>query len=184
MTFIREKRIGDGVYLYEVRSYRDPITGKVRQRYIRYIGKADKDTARPHYQHPETKEKRKKYWEQYRQRPEIKKMQRQYNQKPEYKERKRRYLQTPNDKFLSAKHQAKRSRELGYTPLNTSFHGSTGHHIDRECVIYIPKKIHIKYPHRLDKPETMYVINAIAFLFLHPDGTNPASIIELEEEKK
>ncbi len=45
MTFIRTKRLGVNKieYLYEVRSYRDPTTGKVRQEHIKYLGKAGKE---------------------------------------------------------------------------------------------------------------------------------------------
>ena len=43
MTFRRRIEKGDSVYLYDVRSYRDRETGKVRQE-VKYLGKeVDKD---------------------------------------------------------------------------------------------------------------------------------------------
>jgi len=36
--FVRVKKIKGREYLYEVENYRDPRTGKVKQRVIRYLG--------------------------------------------------------------------------------------------------------------------------------------------------
>jgi len=58
------------------------------------------------------------------------------------------------------------SRGYGYAELNKPFKGSTGHHIDRDCGIYIPREIHRSIPHRLNNPESMKLINDIAFEFL------------------
>jgi hypothetical protein len=39
VSFIRTKTVKGRVYQYEVESYRDPETGKVRQRTIKYLGR-------------------------------------------------------------------------------------------------------------------------------------------------
>lgn len=39
MAFVRKKKIGGEIYSYLVESYRDPQTGKVKQRHIKYLGK-------------------------------------------------------------------------------------------------------------------------------------------------
>lgn len=46
MSFIRTKTIKGKVYRYEVEGYRDPITGKVRQR-TRYLGKESAASPQP-----------------------------------------------------------------------------------------------------------------------------------------
>ena len=37
MTFIRKKKVGDKVYLVEVKNVRE--NGKIKQKYVRYLGK-------------------------------------------------------------------------------------------------------------------------------------------------
>lgn len=37
--FIRTKKVGDRAYQYLVESYRDPETGKPRQKHRKYLGK-------------------------------------------------------------------------------------------------------------------------------------------------
>lgn len=65
-----------------------------------------------------------------------------------------------------ARRRAKRKRNLEWDLLNYKVDGWVGHHIDRRYVVYIPKELHEKYRHRLDKPETMIEINRIAFEIL------------------
>lgn len=40
MAFVRTKKVGESRYQYLVESYRDPETGKPRQRHKKYLGKA------------------------------------------------------------------------------------------------------------------------------------------------
>ncbi len=60
----------------------------------------------------------------------------------------------------------RRQRELGYEPLNDSFKDSHGHHINKVCVIYIPKGLHLSIPHSLKDSESMKRINQLAWDFL------------------
>jgi len=69
-------------------------------------------------------------------------------------------------KVAKRRYDLKRQRRLGYIPLNSPFDGAAGHHVDRELVIYIPRCIHTKTWHSLDKSDTMERINKIAFAFL------------------
>lgn len=46
MSFVRRKVIKGRTYLYEVENYRDPETGKVKQRTKQYIGRDPEDVAR------------------------------------------------------------------------------------------------------------------------------------------
>ncbi len=59
-----------------------------------------------------------------------------------------------------------RRRLLGVEPLNDSFLGSEGHHIDKTHIIFIPIKLHRSVWHSLDKPETMEKINTKVFCWL------------------
>jgi len=57
MAFLKRKRVGKGVYLYVVESYRTP-EGKVREHVLQYLGSADAvstadaDAAVAHWQKP------------------------------------------------------------------------------------------------------------------------------------
>lgn len=86
----------------------------------------------------------------------------------EYREIPRRWdLKNPEKrKEISKKNSAKRNRELGFTPLNSWFIDSEGHHINKEHVIYIPKLLHKMYKHNHNKPETMKEVNWEAFRYL------------------
>lgn len=57
------------------------------------------------------------------------------------------YYKTPGGKASNCKHTAKR-KQLGFIPLNSWFEGSDAHHIDKDRVIYIPKKIHRSIYHK------------------------------------
>lgn len=76
------------------------------------------------------------------------------------------YNKTEAGRISVAKYQAKRKRELGYTPLNNRFDGCEGHHVDNERVIFIPSKMHRSNPHRQSDPDSMIKINRLAFDYL------------------
>lgn len=60
----------------------------------------------------------------------------------------------------------RRRKELGFIPLNDSFLGGAGHHVDNQHVIFIPNSIHISIGHNLKTGMGMAKINAIAFRYL------------------
>lgn len=70
-----------------------------------------------------------------------------------------------NHPEIHKKHNAKH-RNLGFVPLNKSFEGSEGHHIDFECVVFIPKELHISIPHNVWTGQNMEMINDKAFEWL------------------
>jgi len=78
----------------------------------------------------------------------------------EYEKKKR--LNHPE---IEKKHKAKR-RKLGFDPLNSWFIGSQAHHIDFECIIYIPKKLHQSISHNVWTGRGMKEINARALEYL------------------
>ena len=53
-------------------------------------------------------------------------------------------------------------RQLGFIPLNELFEGSEAHHIDKERVIYIPKKLHRSIYHNNFTGQGMDKINTLA----------------------
>ena len=57
-------------------------------------------------------------------------------------------------------------RLLGFVPLNKSFVGSNGHHVDMERVIYIPTELHRSISHDVRTGRNMDKINALAFQWL------------------
>lgn len=63
------------------------------------------------------------------------------------------------------RHNSKR-RELGFKPLNKPFYNSEGHHINKEEVVYIPKKLHQGIYHNLSTGQGMFEINLNTFEFL------------------
>lgn len=86
------------------------------------------------------------------------------SQNNEIKKRKyKKYLKNNKANFLE--YWAKRKGK-GYIPLNEYFEDSDGHHIDHEHVIYIPIFIHRYIPHHHKDPESMWVINAMALIWL------------------
>lgn len=66
---------------------------------------------------------------------------------------------------ICKKHSAKR-RALGFVPLNASFAGCEGHHIDKERVINMPKPLHHSVYHNQYTGQGMAQMNAIAYNFL------------------
>ena len=66
------------------------------------------------------------------------------------------------------KQQAKR-RALDYIELNEPFPGSEGHHIDKEFVIHIPKKMHRSISHNVFTGKNMDKINDLAIDFCYGD---------------
>ena len=67
---------------------------------------------------------------------------------------------------LSRKDKAKRKRNFGYIPLNDKFPGSVGHHISKDCVVYIPEELHKSIPHKYNDPISMGEINILALEYL------------------
>lgn len=61
---------------------------------------------------------------------------------------------------------AHRRRKLGYIPLNEPFEGADAHHIDFECIVYIPHKLHRSIRHCVWTDEKMPEINDKAFEWL------------------
>jgi hypothetical protein len=112
-----------------------------------------KEYNRKRYQdHPDKyKECSKKYYQEH---PEI------------HRTASRKYLKTDAGKLSISKCMARRDRDLGFIPLNQIFPGSAGHHINKIQVIFIPEILHKKYPHALNRPETMEKINELAWEFL------------------
>lgn len=86
--------------------------------------------------------------------------------KDEIGEKVKNYVKTDAGKISVSKTQAKRKRELGYTPLNNRFGGCEGHHVDNERVIFIPAEMHRSNPHRQSDPNSMIKINRLAFNYL------------------
>jgi hypothetical protein len=61
----------------------------------------------------------------------------------------------------------KRHRELGFEQLNKYFKNSEAHHIDTECVIYIPNWLHKSfYPHSARTGLNMQLVNSCVFEYL------------------
>lgn len=57
-------------------------------------------------------------------------------------------------------------RKLGFIPFNEAFIGSEGHHIDFECVIYIPRELHNSIKHCVWTGKGMDEINDKALEWL------------------
>lgn len=72
------------------------------------------------------------------------------------------YYKTTKGKKTRAKTKAKR-RNLGYNCINNWFDGSEGHHINKNDVIYIPKKLHRSTYHNVFTGKGMNEINNKAF---------------------
>lgn len=120
--------------------------------------------------HPEkTKEINKKYKKKWRQihSIELKEENKKYClEHPEKKKKwKKRYQQSLKGKALERKMKASR-KQLGFIPLNKPFIGCEGHHIDKERVIYMPRKIHREISHSVLRNHNMEAINKAAFEFI------------------
>jgi len=57
-------------------------------------------------------------------------------------------------------------RKLGFIPLNQPFESSEGHHIDKNFVVYIPKKLHGSISHNIQTGKGMTEINDKVFEWL------------------
>lgn len=88
-----------------------------------------------------------------------------------YKIARLRWLENNKDKFLAIrrKQNYRRRGNLGYFQLNDRFEGSVGHHINKDMIIYIPKKVHESVSHNVLTGRNMKEINKLAFEFL--EGT-------------
>jgi hypothetical protein len=62
--------------------------------------------------------------------------------------------------------EAQKRRGLGFIPLNEWFDGSQAHHIDFECVVYIPKELHRSIYHNIWTDKGMVEINNKVFEWL------------------
>ncbi len=82
----------------------------------------------------------------------------------------KKYTHSPKGREKGRRHYAKRKRKLGYIPLNKPFKGSRGHHVDKDRVIYIPKKMHGSVWHSVLANRNMDKINRLAFEFLRKNG--------------
>jgi len=87
-----------------------------------------------------------------------------------YKEIKRnaqnRLVKTTKGKITKTKTQHKRRRNLGFLPLNKPFVGANAHHIDKNHVIYIPKRLHQTAYHNIWTGAGMDNMNMKAFGFI------------------
>ena len=79
---------------------------------------------------------------------------------------------------LSNIRQYSKRKMLGYDTVNEPFDGSDGHHIDREHVVYVPKKIHKSVYHRLDRPDTMDRVNTKVYCWLLGFGEEKVSLLK------
>lgn len=79
------------------------------------------------------------------------------------------YRQTEKGKEIIRKFNTKR-RQLGFVPLNELFVGAVGHHIDFECVIYVPEVLHTFIPHNVWTGRGMAKINDKVFEWLENKG--------------
>ena len=84
-----------------------------------------------------------------------------------YNKRRRKFMKTPKGKITQKKRDAQR-RKLDFIPLNEPFDGSEGHHIDFECVIYIPEQLHKSIPHNIWTGRGIAEINDRVFAWLFP----------------
>jgi hypothetical protein len=75
-----------------------------------------------------------------------------------------------------------RKRLYGATALNEPFKGCVGHHITRDFIVYIPKKLHESIKHSLkeESPYNMEKINKAVIRYLRSD--NKSSIAALIED--
>ena len=53
--------------------------------------------------------------------------------------------------------------------LNDRFHGSEGHHINRDTVIFIPKELHRHLYHNLKNNDNINIINILSYQYLNGD---------------
>ena len=60
--------------------------------------------------------------------------------------------------FESERKYAAKRRQLDFIPLNQKFENSEAHHIDKEHVIYIPKKLHHSISHNVFTGKNMDIL--------------------------
>jgi hypothetical protein len=77
---------------------------------------------------------------------------------------------------LSKKYNAKRRRGLGFIPINKPFKDSHGHHIDKECIVYIPEQLHTSISHNVWTGKGINDINAKTLDWL---GIKPLTLAEI-----
>lgn len=100
------------------------------------------------------KEKRKEYYKKNKER--INKRNREY---------KRKYVKTFQGKLNVKKNKFKR-RQLNFFPLNKWTENRDGHHINKTCVIFIPREVHQSIHHNVWTGANMNKINNLAFKYL------------------
>ena len=61
-------------------------------------------------------------------------------------------------------------RGRGYIPLNKSFDGCNGHHIDMDNIIHIPSSLHRAVQHSVVHNKNMFEANRLAFTYLMNTG--------------
>jgi len=124
-----------------------------------------KETRRRYSLSLKRKETRKKYDQSLKGRERS----RRYEKSAKSKETNKKYRQTPKGKEIvkrGRRVQRAKRKQFGFIPLNKSFEGSEGHHIDIERVIYIPKEIHRSVWHSVSSNINMDKINKLAFDYL------------------
>jgi len=75
----------------------------------------------------------------------------------------KKYRRSEKGKEMMLRSIHKRKRNLRFIPLNNHFEGSDAHHINREEIIYIPKKLHKSIYHNLNTGKNMKEINELTF---------------------
>ena len=77
-------------------------------------------------------------------------------------------LSNKRNKLKKQAYMCGKCRNKGFIPINNYFSGSRAHHLTRDLVIFIPRKLHEKFngKHYASKPETMVQINMEALKWL------------------
>ncbi len=89
-----------------------------------------------------------------------------YSKTPQYKLYQRNYWKSLKGRLLQDKIKDYRKRHLGSNLINDWFEGCNRHHINSNDIICIPKELHKSCGHNHKKPETMILINKLAFEYL------------------
>lgn len=71
----------------------------------------------------------------------------------------------------STRRRVLKRRGLGFNPLNSWFSGCEAHHINKDDVIYMPRKLHRSIYHNQYTGQGMVQMNALAGAFLTEDWT-------------
>lgn len=80
-------------------------------------------------------------------------------------------LDYPDNAKASDLKSKSRRRTLGFVPLNSWFVGCEGHHINKNDIIYLPRKMHRSVWHNQRTGQGMAEMNALAGNFLTQDWT-------------